>query len=120
MGADGPGQVERAVENTGCAEALAGQSLASAGGGGDGDEMIGERGIEFADQAADSQDFADGDGVDPDERAAFSAFERWNAAQPVHEPLAVFLRGGQAEKPPRQTEQEAGEQSQVVEKQNHA
>ena len=43
-----------------------------------------------------------------------------NAPQALHEPLAVFARGGHAPKPPGRADDEGQEQGEVIEKQSHA
>ena len=99
-GADGPGQVERAIEDAVRSEALAGQGLAGARGGGDDDQVAGQRGVQRFDQTADGQHFANRDGVDPDERAVLAQIEA-NQAQPLQQPFAVLVGGRHAEEPPR-------------------
>ena len=68
VGAHRPGQVERAIEDAVRSEALAGQRLAGAGGGGDQEPISGKSAVQLLDQAADGQHLADGDGVEPDDR----------------------------------------------------
>ena len=123
IGADGPGQVERAIEDAVGAEALAGQGLAGAGGGGDEDLNIREGAVELVDQAADGQHFADRDGMEPDDGApcglACAAMAR-HTSQPFGQSFAIFVRGGHAPQPPGRAGDQDREQRKIVEKQNHA
>ena len=58
IGSDGPGQVERAIEDAVCSEAFAGQRLAGARGRRHGDKIAGQLHVESLNQAADRQHFA--------------------------------------------------------------
>jgi len=66
------GKVEEGVGAVAGAEpkAFFGDFLAGVRGGGDEDEFFGVFGTEFGDEGFDGEDFADGDGVDPDEALA--------------------------------------------------
>ena len=69
IGADGPGQVERAIEDAIRFESFAGQRLTGACCCGDDDQIAGQRRFKRPDQARDGENFADRDSVKPDERA---------------------------------------------------
>ncbi len=59
----------------------------------------------------------------PDQRAAdgrIGSKPSRNPAQPLAQPLAVFLRGGHAPQPPRRAGHQGHEQGHVIEKKDHA
>ena len=62
------GEVEGKVEEGvgGAGEAFAGDFLAGVSGGGEEDDFIGVFRVELGEEGFDGEDFADGDGVDPD------------------------------------------------------
>ncbi len=121
ISANGPGQVERAIEDAVGAEALAGQLLAGAGGGGDEQVKLREGAVQLANQAADGQHLAHGDGMEPDDgRWPFRSRNGGNPAQAFGQPLAVLVRGGHPPQPPGGAGHQGRKQGEVVEKENHA
>jgi len=121
-GADGPGQIERTIENAFSAKALASEFLPGTGGGGDDDEVGGEGGLKRADEAGDGENFTDRYGVNPDDGVSLAEAGENGAAheaEPLQHTLAVFVGGGHLPEPEGRAEDEGGKEGQVVEKQNH-
>ena len=73
VGAHGPGQVERTVEDAGCPKARTCQLLAGAGGSGDAKTISRKGGLDLLHQAADCQHLANGNGMKPDDGLAVGA-----------------------------------------------
>lgn len=122
-GADGPGEIEGAVEDAFRAEALLGEFLTGSGGGGDDDIVAGECGLEGADEAGDGEDFPDGDGMDPEDGVGLAEAREEGAADEAEafkKAEAIFVSGGHLEEPPGSAEDEDQEEREVVDEQNHA
>jgi hypothetical protein len=106
MASHGVGEVERHVEDGAAGKTLVGELVAGSGGGGDGDDEAGERGLEagleVGDEALGGQDFSDGDGVEPDGVVAFygAGEVRGNLAETSAQAGPVSATGDHAPEPP--------------------
>ena len=97
--ADGPTEIERAIEHAEVGVLLAGQFVTGAAGRRDDELPIGMGRSQFAQQDGDEIDFADADGVDPDARSIALA-ARHQAQQLLAKAFAI-LTG--AQRLPRQS-----------------
>ena len=110
------GEVEREVEDAAGAEAAGGEVVSGAGGGGDADGMAGKGAFEFGDKAGGGDDFADGDGVQPDRGASgdVGAQGGRDEAEALRQAGAVLAGGDHAEEPPGRGHDERKEQGEAV------
>ena len=123
VGANGPRQVERAIEDAFGSKARSRQLLAGAGSGGDEDAVAGKGGFDLLHEAADGEDLADRNGVQPDDRLFSHSGDleppRY-LAQALGKPLTILLRGHHPPKPPRRAGDQGRQKREVIEKENHA
>jgi len=122
VGADRPGQVERAIEDAVRPEALAGKLLAGAGGGGDDEAEAGKGAVQLAHQPADGEDFPNRDGMEPEDGllAGLRNEPGGDAAEAGEEAVTVLVGGGHLPQPPRRKDHQGQCQCEVVEEENHA
>ena len=112
IAAQDPAEVEREIKDGSSAEALACELLAGAGGGGDDDTELGvsagERFAQAQDERGGSEDFSDGNGVEPDGAGDVWRGERLfqaggNEAEALAEAFAIFAGDEHDGEPVRQS-----------------
>src|SRR5579872_621149 len=125
-GAHGKAEIQRKIKDPLGAKSFARQLLAGPRGGGDHDMPRLRRFLspagEFFDQAAGGQHFANGHGVNPNDRLLVqtAANASRNASQPLRQALPVLPAGRHAEKPPGTADNENQEESQAVKEEHSA
>ena len=111
-------KVQRKVEDVFFAKALARESLASVGSGRQQHAMLGKAAPHLLDESADGKDFAEGNGVHPDDglRLRRRAQARGNSAHAFDKSGAVFAAAKDLVEPVRQAQQHGQRQRETVEK----
>jgi hypothetical protein len=119
VAAESEAEVEREVEDRFLTEAAAGELLAGSRGGGDDDAEISVRQCfaEFQKEGSDGEDFADGDGMDPNGGVAGAEFtERCRRkTEALCEPGAMAGRKSQQGQPERQSDDGGESEREAVE-----